>query len=76
VSLHFDTSTGLLTRQEVESFSGRGIITHFEDYRPIDGVRVPFQTRIVGPGFTVTYTVERVRVNEPIDDRLFLRPSS
>ena len=76
VTLHFDTSSGLLVRQESEPSPGRGIAISLADYRSVDGVRLPFQTRFVGPGFTVTYVVERVRHNEPIDDRTFLRPSS
>jgi hypothetical protein len=51
------------------------IVTHFEDYRAVDGVKTPFRTRIVLPGATVSYTAEQVRQNVAIDPRVFQAPA-
>lgn len=75
VSFHFDSSSGLLLRRETESRSGR-VTVYFEDYRVVDALNLPFQTRIGGPGFAIKYLVDRIRHNEAIDDRVFVRPSS
>ena len=72
--MHFDPA-GLLVEQE--SIDGRGTIrVLFEDYRQVDGVRLPFRTRIILPGATITYTVASIRQNEPVQDAVFRRPRS
>ena len=48
----------------------------FSDYRPVDGIQVPFQARLVQNGRTVlTRTLTSVRFNTPISDTLFSRPN-
>ena len=42
----------------------------------VDGVRLPFRTRYVADPSTITYTVERLEHNVPIDDARFERPKS
>jgi carboxyl-terminal processing protease len=56
--LYFDAKTGLLLRQDTISF---------EDYREVDGVRLPF--RIRSP--LVTITLREIRHNVPLDDSVF-----
>ena len=74
---HFDRASGLLVKQETDDASGRGTITVlFEDYRTVDRIRLPFETRINLPGATVTYTIRSVRYNEPVQEAVFRRPSS
>jgi hypothetical protein len=46
-----------------------------EDYRIVDGIRLPFRTRVILPGATVSYTVASVRHNEPVQDSVFRRPA-
>jgi len=73
VRFFFDGSSGLLTRQE--SGPAASVVTsQFEDYRSVDGVQIPFRTRIRVPGATIIYSAERVRQNAPIDERVFRRP--
>ena len=74
--LHFDRQTGLLAQQETDIGNGRSTRLTFEDYRLVDGVRLPFRTRIVLPGAAVSYTTESVRHNVSIDERVFQTPSS
>ena len=47
----------------------------FEDYRRVDAVTMPFRTRILLPEVTVIYIAEHVRLNVPIDGRLYARPA-
>jgi hypothetical protein len=61
--LWFDQTSGLLVR------AGR---TAFDDYRVVEGIRVPFVARSGGP---VRLTVERIAFNEPIADTVFDRPA-
>jgi hypothetical protein len=70
----FDRS-GLLAEQE--SSDGRGTIRLlFEDYRQVDAVRLPFRTRIIVPGTTITYAVASITQNETVQDAVFRRPKA
>lgn len=47
----------------------------FSDYRPVDGVQIPFKAELRHAGATIVErTLRAVRFNEPIDDRLFDKP--
>jgi hypothetical protein len=47
----------------------------FSDYRPVAGVRVPFQAAVSRDGHVlVRRTLTRVTFNEPIDIRIFDKP--
>ena len=73
--LYFDGRSGLLLRYDSPMWSGDGFVSiYYEDYRLVDGVRVPFRTRSQLPGAVTVFAVESVRHNEPIDDRVFARP--
>ena len=71
--LRFARTTGLLSQQETES-DGRTTRFIFEDYRLVDGLRIPYRTRIVLPGATVVYAIASVRHNEAIAERVFTQP--
>src|SRR4030095_4835879 len=72
VTLYFDVETGLLTRwmRYTDSPVGR-IVTQYdyEDYRPIDGVQIPFKwTRTCLDGRSVFQLVDvQPNVNVPRD---------
>jgi hypothetical protein len=73
--LHFDSGSGFLLEQESTTANGRTPIrVLFEDYRQVDAVRLPFRTRIILPGATITYSVTAVRHDEPVQDAVFRRP--
>jgi uncharacterized caspase-like protein len=78
-TLYFDSETALLLRRDVYSEAEKGKLasteTYMEDYREVDGIRLPFTTRQVGSGYTVTYKVFEVKHNIPIDDAKFDGPS-
>ena len=74
---HFDRISGLLAQLDVNTADGRGPRSaYYEDYRAVDGVRIPFRVRYGTTGSGVTYTSQRVRHNEAIDDRVFEKPKS
>lgn len=58
-TLYFDAASGLLVRRDR---------TYFEDYREVDGVRVPFTVR---DDFSVV-RLKEVKHNQPIDDARFV----
>lgn len=71
----FDANTGLLARcLSFVPSTGLRVTTTFEDYRPADGLRVPFRTRMALPGAVLTFAATSVRHNEPIDEALFKPP--
>src|SRR5262249_4720847 len=64
VELWFDDATGLLART-VHREGINTVVTTFDDYRPVDGVSLPFRT-VIDPGdprnrATVTVTEAHVR---------------
>ena len=69
----FDTRTGLLSSQDVDAGS-RQIHISYEDYRFVDGVRLPFKTHIAVAGATIKYDASSIRHNQPIDPAIFRRP--
>ena len=80
--LFFDAETGLLLRRISYTETMIGIIpeqTDFEDYRDVDGVKLPFIIKLspvdVGnPGSTRTFT--EIKLNVPIDDSKFNKPAA
>ena len=49
----------------METLQGKNTIqTYFEDYREVDGVKLPFAIRRSRPGFTWTYKFDEVKLNE------------
>jgi hypothetical protein len=60
---YFDTQTGLLVRK------GN---TYYEDYREVDGVKLPFKIREEAlSGLGITFTLTEVKHNVEIDDAKF-----
>jgi hypothetical protein len=77
--LYFDAETGLLLRRNTAMQTPIGIIpqeTDFEDYRDIDGVKVPFtiRTLTLDTGSTATRKYTEVKANAPVDDSTFNKP--
>lgn len=77
--LYFDTQTGLLVRKDVEMMSRRGKVTlnvYLENYKEVNGLKVPFTERRVSPSFSLTILLDDVKQNVPIDDAKFNKPAS
>jgi outer membrane lipoprotein-sorting protein len=76
---YFDTQSGLLLRQDSERESPQGkqaVQVFLEDYKEVDGVRLPFTIRQVTPVFTIAIKIEEVKHNVPIDDAKFSKPKA
>jgi len=76
--LYFDISTGLLVRQDIVVISPTGETstqTFYEDYRDVGGVKMPFTVRQVSPALSFVTRLSDIKVNVPIDDAKFAKPS-
>jgi Photosynthetic reaction centre cytochrome C subunit len=76
-TLFFDIETGLFLRRiiEIETMLGHvPIATEFDDYREVEGVKVPFTTRLVTPTSSTTLKFTEIKLNEPIGDDRFDKP--
>ena len=79
--LFFDAETGLLLRRSSAVQTPLGVIpqeTNFEDYRDVDGVKVPFTVRTltIEEGTTLTRKYTEIKVNGPVEDSKFEKPSA
>ena len=77
--LFFDVQTGLLIAKRVDSETAFGTIfeeTEFEDYREVEGVKMPFTIRLskLDSGFVRKFT--EIKLNVPIDETKFNIPIS
>jgi outer membrane lipoprotein-sorting protein len=72
--LYFDCETGLLSRRDM--VYGKTPVQHYyEDYRDVDGIKMPFVLRSEGPVRVITRLTE-IKHNIPIDDARFKSPPS
>ena len=78
--LFFDVKDGLLLRWDmVRKSPQRGNVfvkVHLEDYREVDGVKVPFKVRFAFESFNVTLQMDELKHNVQIDDGFFKKPGS
>jgi outer membrane lipoprotein-sorting protein len=75
--MYFDAATGLLIRVTVvrESDEGQVTVDNFlEDYREVDGVKIPHLLTQVQPQYRIITQVTEVKSNAPVDEALFARP--
>jgi len=78
--LSFDVETGLLLRRITYMRTMIGIIPQqwdFEDYRDVDGVKMPFTIKVSAVDAGNPYTVRKlteIKLNAPIDDSKFVMP--
>ena len=75
--LFFDIQTGLLLRRliEIETVLGHvPLANEFDDYRAVNGVKVPFTTRILTPSSKTTLKFSEIKLNDPIADDRFNKP--
>jgi serine/threonine protein kinase len=77
--LYFDAETGLLVRTDVTRETPQGTLTnetYFEDYREVDGIRIPFTVRLSSSILNIVIRVREVRHNVQIKDSIFDPPSA
>jgi zinc protease len=77
--LYFDTQSGLMLRTDREADTPQGKMPfeiYMEDYREVDGVKMPFTVRQVAPAISFTIKVDEVKHNVPVDDAKFNKPAA
>ena len=76
--MFFDKDNGLLLRWVmVRRDPRRGNVfvkIHLDDYREVDGLKVPFKVRMAFESFSVTMRIDELKHNVPIDDAVFEKP--
>jgi hypothetical protein len=76
---YFDTQTGLLIRQDAERETPQGKVpseTYMDNYKEVDGVKLPHSVRIVNPMFTLEMKMEEIKHNVAVDDAKFNKPAA
>ncbi|MDQ5843707.1 MAG: c-type cytochrome [Acidobacteriota bacterium] len=78
--LYFDAQTGLLLRRIVFTPTPIGVIPEqvdFEDYRDVDGMKVPFTIRVSGvdPNWSSLRQFTEIKLNVPVDETKFNKPA-
>jgi FimV-like protein len=71
---YFETSSGMLIRWDGvrSSWRERALVeVYFDDWREVEGIRVPFRITRSSPHFTIALSVEEVKHGVAIDDLVF-----
>jgi hypothetical protein len=77
--MYFDVESGLLLHNEIERDTQIGratFTTDLEDYREVDGIKVPFTVRQTNPNVSLVIKITEVKHNVPIDDAQFAKPAA
>jgi hypothetical protein len=76
--LFFDVENGLLLRWDMaRKQKNRGTVfvkVHLDEYKEVDGLKVPHKVRFAFESFNFTVQVEKLEHNVEIDDALFRKP--
>ena len=76
---YFDTQSGLMLRQDAEREGPQGkqnVQIFLDNYKEVDGVKLPFSIHQVTPAFTIDIKIEEVKHNVPVDDAKFVKPAA
>jgi len=75
--LLFDVENGLLLRWDMARRQDKQTVfvkVYLNDYRDVDGVKVPFNVRFDFESFNFTITLDEIKHNVEINDAIFRRP--
>lgn len=75
--MYFDTESGLLLRVISENHDADGVTQYsedYDDYRDVDGVKIPFTSHQTNGDTTYTMTISEVHHNVELDDTEFAKP--
>lgn len=76
-TFYFDKQSGLLLREDSIVISPEGKMpskVFLDDYREVDGVKIPHKMRTVLPQFEILVTATEVKTGVKIEDSLFSKP--
>ena len=77
--LYFDANSSLLLRvtHRIESPLGAlPLETDYDDYRAVNGLKIPFIVRVTRVDGTTTYKWQQMDANVPVDDSKFEKPAA
>ena len=77
--IYFDTTTGYEVRDVDYYTTAQGpyiVSLDMEDYRDVDGVKVPFRMQRTEKGAVINIHLTQVKFNAPVDDSEFVKPES
>jgi len=75
--IFFDVASGLMVRQSSTRQTQQGpldVDVYVSDYRPVDGVKVPFSIRQVSAIISAVVRLSTVKQNVALDDAIFKKP--
>jgi zinc protease len=76
---YIDKATSLLIRSKMELEGPMGkleIVTDMQDYREVEGVKLPWTVKQQAGPVEVVLKFEDVKVNVPLDDAMFRKPAT
>jgi hypothetical protein len=76
-TFYFDAQTGLLVRSDSTLVSPEGKMpaqVFYEDFRDVDGVKIPYKMRVVIPQAEIVTTITEIKNGAAIDDSKFAKP--
>ena len=76
---YFDVNSGLVVRHDSERESPQGKLSaeiYLNDYKEIDGVKIPYTTKFITSAFAFTIKIAEVRHNAEIDEAKFNKPAA
>jgi hypothetical protein len=79
VKMYFDADSGLLVRTDQTNYNAGEEVpvqVFFEDFKDVDGVKMPSTIRQTNPNFSVTLKFTEIKSNVPVDDAKFNKPAS
>ncbi len=71
---YFEAESGTLIRWDGvrSNWRERGVVeVYYDDWRDVEGVKIPFRVTRSSPHFAIAFTVEEVKLNVAIDDSIF-----
>jgi zinc protease len=77
--LYFDTQSGLIVKTDIEAETPQGkmpVEIYLEDYKEVEGIKVPFSLRQVTPAVSFSIKLTEVKYNVPVDDSKFNKPAA
>jgi hypothetical protein len=75
--MYFDAESSLLKRSVIQRHTGDELVTFqqdLDDYRDVDGVKLPFLVHQSGGDAPFTIRIEQFRQNVDLDDKEFAKP--
>ncbi len=77
-TFYFDAETGLLLKRDYKLEAPEGLLsfeTFYDDYRDVDGIKLPFALRRVGPDNVLILKFTEIKQNVELDDAKFAKPT-